>query len=197
LRLQLGPPGGSSEKDLRLDGVARGTNLSVRIERGGARQYRVVKLARPVSLAEGLSSLYSRSDLKIGDTYTLPVFDPIWNMQGGSMTVHVASEEKLHVDNQEVEVLRVETTMANAKTTTWVGRDGRVWKRDVPPLAMTALDPVAAEKRQPWMADLPPPPHLTLSDMQGEDRGDPLGSTGLLGLLQGALDEKPSDSTHE
>lgn len=197
LRLEIGPPGGSGDRNLRLDGVARGTTLSVRIESGGARQYRAVKLARPVSLAEGLSSLYSRSDLKVGDTYTLPVFDPIWNMQGGSMTVHVAAEEKLRVDNRDVDVLRVETTMANAKTTTWVDRDGRVWKRDVPPLAMTALDPDAAVRRHPWMADLPVPPHLTLADMQGEDRGDPLGSTGILGLLRGAMDEKPSDSTHE
>jgi len=192
LRLNLAGLAGTDETELHVDGLARSTTLLVRLERGDTRQFRSVKLAHPVSLAEGLAPLYGRSDLKVGDTYTLPAFDPVWNMQGGTLTVHVADRETLSIDGKEIETLRIETQMANLKTTTWVDETGVIWKRRMPPLEMTAIDPDLALKRQPWMAHLPPPPHLTLDDMQGKAYGEPLGANGLLGVLRGALNPKDS-----
>jgi hypothetical protein len=180
---------------LRISGLVRGLNLFLRLERGESLQFRTLRLSRPVALAESLRPLFGRADLKVGDTYTLPVFDPIWNLQGGTLSVHVAAEETLQVAGRKIDVLRIETRTGSVKSTAWVDDQGRVWKREMPPVQMVAVDPEQALERFPWMETLPPAPSVTLEDFQGEDHGQPFGSRGLLGLLQDTL--APSESAPE
>ncbi len=193
LTINLGAAG--KDETLRISGLARGLNLFLRLERGEALQIRTFRLSRPVALAESLRPLFGRADLKVGDTYTLPVFDPIWNLQGGTLSVHVAAEETLRVAGRETDVLRIETRTGSVKSTAWVDDQGRVWKRVMPPVEMVAIDPDRALEQFPWMETLPPPPSVTLEDFQEKEHGKAFGSRGLLGLLQDTL--APSEAAPE
>lgn len=186
-QFQLVAETGNPEKGagvrMHLDGLVRGTTLLLRITRDEQTAFHSVALGRPVALSDSIRPLFSRTDLKVGDRYTLPVFDPIWNMQGGTMTIRVAASETLDIAGESVETLKIETELGKMRTTTWVDELGQVRQREIPPLLMTALTPDEALRRQPWMGRLPDVPRLRPEQMQGTSTGDPLRGIGLMNLI--------------
>lgn len=180
---ETGNPEKGAGTRLNIDGLVRGTTLLLRITRNEQTAFHSVALGRPVALSDSIRPLFSRTDLKVGDSYTLPVFDPIWNMQGGTMTIRVAASETLDIAGESVETLKIETELGKMRTTTWVDELGQVRQREIPPLLMTALTPDEALRRQPWMGRLPDVPRLRPEQMQGTSTGDPLRGIGLMNLI--------------
>ncbi len=176
---------------LQVDGLARGGRLYLRIQRGDAIRFENVAMPRPAALADSLRPLYSRADLKPGDVYSIPVFDPVWNMQGGVMTVRVQKREAIPVEGRNVDALRIETEMGAVRTTTWTDDQGRVLRREMPPFTMVAAAPKRVIESYPWMAILPDTPKLRFEDFQGQNVGEPLGEAGLIGILRQSLAQTP------
>lgn len=183
-----GAPAGPPSR-IRVDGVARGRALYLRIERGEARRFETVNLQRPVALADSLRPFYARADLAEGDAYSVPVFDPLWNLQGGQMVIRYRGREEIQITGRpaKVDALKFETTLGSIRGTLWTDETGAVLRRIMPPLQMDTVDRETVVARYPWMARAPEPPHVRLSDVQGESTGDPLAGAGLFGLLQEAL----------
>ena len=179
----LGSPENQIRQQWRLDGVAKRTRLVLRVESDTGEQFQAFKLKRPLALADSLRPLHYRTDLKEGDTYTIPVFDPIWNVKEGIMVVYVAGQETLEINGKEVEALKIETRMDNFQTVTWSDGSGKILKRVIPPLEMIAISEEQALKRHPWLANLPEPPDLDVKVFQTQPTEKPIENLGLFGVF--------------
>lgn len=181
------PAGEATPPALRIEGIARTNRILLKVRRAEAPvTYHSVQLRRPVSLAEGLRPIYLRSDLKPGDRYTVPVFDPLWDMKGGTMVIEVKERSTMDFEGRPVEVMRIDMHVGQTISSTWIDTAGRPLLRRMEPLEMRAISQQTALQREPWMATLPAPPAFTIEDFRDATLEKPLQPVGLLKLLHQA-----------
>ena len=72
-----------------------------------------------------------RFNLIPGESYRVPVFDPLWNFSGGDVVITVVGTEKLDINGKRYEVYRVVTNLGKFQIVTWVTEAGETVKRKV------------------------------------------------------------------
>ena len=114
-----------------ISGFATAENLYYKIKNNELETYGLMPLESPLSLREAVApTLFKFQRLRVGDVFSIPVFDPLWNMDRGEMTLEVVSEEEVNMsDGNSLLAFRVETELGNIKNTLWIDEDGQVLKR--------------------------------------------------------------------
>jgi hypothetical protein len=108
--------------------------LLYRVERDGSVQAGTIPLEKSSSLLDAVQSMAAKNiPLKVGHTYQIPVYDPIWNTGGGIARVYVAKKETITLGDKKFQTFRIETTLNNITTSSWVDADGRTLMRQIMP----------------------------------------------------------------
>jgi len=111
--------------------------LLYRMERDGSVQAGTIPLEKSASLLDAVHSMAAKNiPLKVGHTYQIPVYDPIWNTGGGIARVYVAKKETITLGDKKFQTFRIETTLNNITSTSWVDEDGRTLMRQIMPGVM-------------------------------------------------------------
>jgi hypothetical protein len=128
LRVSLGD--GTLEID--IDGVRRGEFLALSISRMGNTLVEQELPLSELSLRNGFALDLPVAGLEPGQTYELPVFDPVSQFRGPA-TVTVTKETTLKVQGVPVDCFHVETKFMGLVYDSWVTPEGETLRQDIPP----------------------------------------------------------------
>lgn len=113
----------------QMSGKVEGDQLIVKTGRGrGQRSMKVPLKVRPI-IGVGLAHFFKTRPMRVGDTYSLPLFDPS-SMSQKDVSVKVVAEEPIRVKKMSYDSYRLEAEMMGKKLTFWLNRDGEVLKEE-------------------------------------------------------------------
>jgi len=121
---------------VRCLGFTKGKRLYYRIEPPQGRADGVHGFLnmgdRPLSLQEALKPLFSRYfDLRVGESYTFEVLQPLGGASAGRVDVRIADEETIEQEGVEIRAFRIETTFNGITRNAWVDQGGHSLRREL------------------------------------------------------------------
>lgn len=118
---------------LRVEGFVSDNRLYYRVTGEGSEPlYGSVALRRPLSLLPAVEPMIARHfDLKVGDSYTQEVIDPIGNLKPLRARVVVAAKEKIAWGGNEEEVFRIDSTIGDVTRSRWVSEKGATLRSEL------------------------------------------------------------------
>lgn len=141
---------------LRIEMEVSGDTLYYMVVANGQTSGGQFDLVQPPSIYEAMQTLVSRSrDLEVGKVYTVPVFDPLWNVGDGVAVMRVTARETIapRPGDEPVETFRIETRFNDMVSVAWVDDEGRTVKQRIGPnLVFARVDPARALSRFPDLA---------------------------------------------
>lgn len=139
--------------------------------------HKIVHLDKPITLSEfARSTLASKMDIKVGNTETMPVVNPLSGSVSGSLKVTVEGKETITVQEREVSAYKLVSDFNDIRTTMWVSKDGTTLKRQlVGNISMEKTDRETALKVVPTLDDQQSITDLDLSHFN--DQSPQNGST--------------------
>ncbi len=176
-----------------ISGIVRGRHLFYRFKRGANETTGKIELEKPPSLLDAVRSTVGyHIPLKVGKTYRIPVFDPVWSAGGGIAEVRVVKKESLTIGDVNYKTFRVETTLNNITTVSWVSPDGKVLQRRLmPDIIMQAAPESEIVKEYPAFAQDEFTPELPGTQKFAVGKSTTTGEPGgLQKALQGMLGSK-------
>ncbi|MEQ8822483.1 MAG: hypothetical protein RLY93_19785 [Sumerlaeia bacterium] len=183
--------------------------IRLRLKSDEGVRYTELALGGPVTVPASMDPLFVGDAMVVGQTYKMDVYDPVFGNAAGRMTFEVAAIEDMRGEDGKYYrgLKRIDARMQNIETRYWVTDEGVVVQRQirlVPAngnkkkdevddetdtglgsfrITMKRLDPVMAAVEYADLRTLPELPDYELSELQGEDEGEPLGRFSLIGLL--------------
>jgi len=180
------------ESDWNILGFYHNGKLLYRIVRGGQISTGMFELESPPSLLDAVRSTVGKGvPLEPGDSYNIPVYDPIWSTGGGMARVHIVRKESITLGDQKYTAFRIETTLNNFTTTTWVDEEGKPLMRQImPDVFMQSARSSDIIARYPVFADpVPPPKQLTLEDFRKQSQTGAPQNGGLQNVFQDIIQQ--------
>jgi hypothetical protein len=113
----------------RLSGKREGNSLIIESGSGKEKRTQTLSLQKVPMMGAGVSHLFKTRKLTIGETFTLPVFDPS-TMSQREMIVRVSAREPLRINRLTYDAFRLETEVFGRILTIWVDEDGSVLKEE-------------------------------------------------------------------
>lgn len=112
-----------------LSGKREGDLLILESGKGKEKKTQTLKLTRVPMLGAGISHFFKSRKLTIGDTFSVPVFDPS-TMAQREMIIRVSASEPLKINRMAYDAFRLETEFLGRNFTIWIGEDGSVLKEE-------------------------------------------------------------------
>lgn len=121
-----------ADMQIMITGLADDEYLLIETERDGTRSRRKFPLRGAVSLLEAVRPTAMRMlDIRPGASLAVPVVDPVFSMQAGTLEVTVGRAETIKTTDGEQEAFRVEARLNNFVATSWVDSSGTVLRRQL------------------------------------------------------------------
>ncbi len=112
-----------------ISGKVEGNSLHIKTGRGRRAKTKVINLTEIPMLSSGLDQLFTRIDLKPGDSRRLSFFDPSTMTQKDAV-FKVVEKDKIKINRIEYDTFRIESEMYGNKLTFWVGMNGDILKEE-------------------------------------------------------------------
>ncbi|MBW2064084.1 MAG: transglutaminase domain-containing protein [Deltaproteobacteria bacterium] len=113
----------------QISGMVEGDQLVIRTGKGRDRRTMRVPLKIRPMIGAGLPHFFKARTMKVGDIYSLPVFDPS-TMSQQEASVRVVAEESIKIRNMAYDSFRLEARIMGKKLTFWLNREGEVLKEE-------------------------------------------------------------------
>jgi hypothetical protein len=117
---------------LQLQGRREADRFLLTISEGGRRVLEQRLPLNELLFGDGMAPLPPVAGLRVGDSITVPVFDPIFRESSQAETRVVAAARR-DADGVAVDCLELETRFRGMTFRSWVTRDGEVLRQEVPP----------------------------------------------------------------
>jgi hypothetical protein len=116
----------------KVRGAVKDRTLTVSMASGaGPEQKMTLPLKKDVHLSVGLLEILSARDLKIGDSRTFTVFDPITATER-AVKILIVEEETILVMDREEKAKKVSVEFMGVSQFAWVGKDGAALREEGP-----------------------------------------------------------------
>ncbi|MBW2136753.1 MAG: transglutaminase domain-containing protein [Deltaproteobacteria bacterium] len=113
----------------QVSGKVEGDQLVIKTGKGREqRSMRIPLKVRPV-IGVGLAHFFKTRPMRVGDTYSLPLFDPS-SMSQKDVSIRVVAEEPIRLKRMTYDSFRLEAEMMGKKLTFWLNEDGEVLKEE-------------------------------------------------------------------
>jgi hypothetical protein len=112
-----------------VTGRVEDEQMLVETGRGKDRKTQALKLVKRPMVGAGLTYYLRTRELRVGEVFRLPVFDPS-TMAQKEMLLRVSSREPVTISRIPYDAFRLEAEMWGKKISTWVGTDGTVLKEE-------------------------------------------------------------------
>ncbi|MBW1996901.1 MAG: transglutaminase domain-containing protein [Deltaproteobacteria bacterium] len=113
----------------QISGKVQGEQLVIKTGKGRDQRTMSVPLkARPM-IGSGLPHFFKSRTIKVGNTYSLPVFDPS-TMSQKEVSIRVVAEEPVKIKKVTYESFRLEARMMGKEFTFWLNRQGEILKEE-------------------------------------------------------------------
>ncbi|MBN1102407.1 MAG: hypothetical protein JXL84_03225, partial [Deltaproteobacteria bacterium] len=103
--------------------------LFIETGRGRDRKTQTLRLIKSPMVPAGMSHYLKTRELKVGDVYRLPIFDPSTMIQK-EVLLTVSSRESVTINRIPYDAFRLEMEMWGKKIHIWIGTDGTVLKEE-------------------------------------------------------------------
>ncbi len=110
-------------------GRVDGNQLLVKTGVGKERRTQVIQLAKPPMMGAGLGYFFKSRKIRVGETFTMPVFDPA-TMSQKETVINVVAKEPLTINRITYQAFRLETEILNQQMTFWLDEDGTTLKEE-------------------------------------------------------------------
>lgn len=120
-------------KKILICGLNQGSDLFIRWDVNGAESFAKIEMTKQASFYNAIiPALSSQRDLQVGKTFKIPAYDPIWASNLGEVVYTVKARQKIELNKKEFQAFRVETTLGNMKTVSYVLPTGDVLRQELP-----------------------------------------------------------------
>jgi hypothetical protein len=140
---------------LAVTGEATSEELRVEIRRNGIPSRARYRLDRAISLLDAVRPQALRHfKVEPGASIAVPVADPVWSMELGTLKVSVLGSELIDWENGKREAFRVESSLNDFVSTSWVDTSGTTLRRQlVGGFVMDQADPRIVILRNPGLKE--------------------------------------------
>jgi hypothetical protein len=179
----------------KVNGLFNNNRLWYKVTGIAGTRVGVMELEQAPSMLDAIRSLVGkRIPLKLGSVYRLPVYDPMMGGGGGVAEVKIAGKEQIVLNNERFDAFRIETSINNLTTVSWVDDNGKTLRREIIPDLIMQADSKEdiTSQYEMFSRDVPPPENVSLSDFTGQEmKGEDLPNV-FQGLMnnQNEKDEK-------
>jgi hypothetical protein len=156
---------------LRVTGLISGMDLYVAVSDGTTSEpyRRRIVLDRPISLMDAVTPVATRAiQIRPGAEYALPVVDPFWSLDFGTMSMRVREPEQITLGHESVLAYPVDLALRDFRTRIWVDETGKVLRRRL--IGSYTLDAAPHLRSDNLPEELKNPvviPNLSASDFVG------------------------------
>ena len=114
-------------------GFIEGKRLYYRLARNKAEPlYGTITLREPLSLLSAIEPMISRQmAVRVGESYTQEVINPLGNMRPLVAKITVAAKEKVEIDGKPQELFRIDTAIGEVTKSRWVNKSGETLRSDL------------------------------------------------------------------
>jgi hypothetical protein len=112
-----------------ISGTVRGKRMELETGEGRMRRRESLTLSSPPMIPTSLAAFFRGRDLKVGQSFRFPMFDPSLMAQR-EVSVRVAGREKVRIRGIDYDALRLEADIWGREMRFWVGEDGAVLKEE-------------------------------------------------------------------
>jgi len=111
----------------QLSGQVEGRRMRIEAGEGAHKRTHTIEVAGPLVTGAAMSIFFRGRELKRGDSFTFPLFDPT-TMAQKEVVVSVAGRESIVINRIPYSTFRLETDMWGQKVTFWLDEAGDVLK---------------------------------------------------------------------
>lgn len=114
-------------------GFIEGKRLYFRLLRNKAEPFHgTITLKEPLSLLSAIEPMISRQmTVRVGESYTQEVINPLGSMQPLVAKITVAAREKVEIDGKPQELFRIATTIGEVTKSRWVNKSGETLRSEL------------------------------------------------------------------
>lgn len=155
----------------KVNGLFHNNRLWYKVAGIAGTKVGVVELEQAPSMLDAIRSLVGKSiPLKVGSVYRLPVYDPMMGGGSGVAEVKIARKEEIVLNNKKYNAFRIETSINNLTTVSWVDDDGKTLKREIIPDLVMQADSKEniISQYNIFSREVAPPENVALSDFTGQ-----------------------------
>jgi hypothetical protein len=113
----------------QISGNVEDDRVVLEIGEGRARRRKFIRLAERPVIGASLAQFFKYRDLKVGQSFKFPVFDPS-TMAQKEMTLEVKARETLTINRIGYDAFRLETDMWGHNLNFWLDKDGSVLRQE-------------------------------------------------------------------
>jgi hypothetical protein len=106
-----------------ISGEIKGNDLYLRIGEKGKEKAQRVRLPSKPMISAGLTPFFRSRLLKVGDTFTVPIFDPV-TMTTNSTVIEVMARERIEVNDTTHQAFRLKMHLLGKPLIFWVDEKG-------------------------------------------------------------------------
>lgn len=112
-----------------LSGKVQGDELVLQTGKGRRRRVQRIRIQRPPMMGATLGYFLKSRNLRVGESFRVPLFDPATLGQKEAL-VRVVSREPVKINTITYDAFRLETTLWGKPLTSWVGERGTTLKEE-------------------------------------------------------------------
>lgn len=121
-----------SSYKLEVAGLARNEELLVETRQGGRVMRARYRLDRRITLLDAVRPVVGRNfKIRPGNSIALPVVDPIWSMDHGTLQLTVGDPEEITLDGKKVTAYPLKARLNDFTSTSWVDSSGATLRRQL------------------------------------------------------------------
>jgi len=109
--------------EFKISGKTAGSTLYLSMGEKGKEESQSIRLPSKPMISAGMTQFFKSCTLKIGDTFTFPVFDPV-TMTTNPTSVKVAAKEVIALDGKSYEAFRLEMSFLGRPLFFWLDKKG-------------------------------------------------------------------------
>jgi hypothetical protein len=109
--------------ECKISGRIRGNNLYLSVGEKGKGEKRLLRLPSRPMISAGMRQFFRSCKLKIGDSFTFPVFDPV-TMTTNPVIIKVAAREVIGLDGKSYKAFRMEMDFLGRPLVFWLDEKG-------------------------------------------------------------------------
>ena len=123
----------SAMQTIQVEGEVEGRKITYRLKSPNSRKpiEQTVTVKEPPSLTDMLGRYAAQQGLEVGQTFSVPSFDPI-TQASDSAEAEVLRKEKIDTGSGVVDAYVVSVKILGMEMTSWMDEDGKVLKSDTP-----------------------------------------------------------------
>lgn len=112
-----------------ISGSVEGEYIVIRTGRGRRQRTEKIKMIDRPMISAGIGHLFKTLNLKVGDSYRLPFFDPS-TMAQKEAQLEVVAKESIKINKIDYDAFRVETDMWGSRLTFWIDEEGTLLREE-------------------------------------------------------------------